>query len=344
MHSTRSVDQEDHDDVYRLIMAGWGSQVIRTLAALSIAEHLDRGALTARQIAERACSDNDMTYRILRAGVALGFLEYDAENATFSGTPRLEILHPDCVLTLKHYAQTAGGPAFWLPAMRMPETVTRGSNHVEEMLGGDVWDFFAGEEAEARTFREAMSDISTPLIREAVAVIGDLGGEFAVDVGGANGAFVGELLRCNTHLSGAVLDLPQAMAGVAETTRRLDLSERMTGIDGDFFHSVPRADRYLLKFILHDWSDDSCVKILSNIRRSMAPGARLFIVEMVIADPADPGTSLSAVLMDMVMLHAFTGQERDLVQFERLLDAADLVITTTTPLHRPYQLIEARAR
>src|ERR1700753_2793890 len=119
MHSTRSVDQQDHDDVYRLIMAGWGSQVIRTLASLSLAEHLDRGAMTASQIAERACSEPDMTYRILRAGVALGFLEYDPKAATFTGTPRLEILHSDSVLTLKHYAQAAGGPAFWLPAMRM---------------------------------------------------------------------------------------------------------------------------------------------------------------------------------------------------------------------------------
>jgi hypothetical protein len=76
----------------------------------------------------------------------------------------------------------------------------------------------------------------------------------------------------------------------------------------------------------------------------MKPGARLFIVEMVICDPADPATSLSAVLMDMVMLHAFTGQERDFFQFERLLDAADLAIIATTPLHRPYQLIEAQVR
>jgi hypothetical protein len=33
----------------------------------------------------------------------------------------------------------------------------------------------------------------------------------------------------------------------------------MTGIAGDFFDSVPAADLYLLKFVLHDWSDESCV-------------------------------------------------------------------------------------
>ena len=31
---------------------------------------------------------------------------------------------------------------------------------------------------------------------------------------------------------------------------------------GSFFASVPAADAYLLKSILHDWPDDRCVEIL----------------------------------------------------------------------------------
>lgn len=343
MKSTKPVTREDCDEVYRLIMAGFGAQVVRALAVLSIAEHLDGDSQTAQQIAERACTDPGMTFRLLRAGVALGFLEYDSETRAFTGTAKLEVLHRDCSYTLKHYARTAPGPAFWLPAMRLPETVRRGSNYAEEMLGGDVWDFFAKHEEEGRTFRTAMTDLSTPVIREAASVIGEVGGEFVVDIGGANGAFVGEFLQRNPHLNGAVLELPTAMAGVAETAHRLGCSDRMTGIAGDFLISVPAADLYLLKFILHDWDDDSCVKILSNICSSMKPGARLFIVEMVIADPADPATSMSAVLMDMGMLTAFTGQERDMIGFEALLSAADLTVVATTPLHRPYQLIEVQA-
>jgi hypothetical protein len=227
--------------------------------------------------------------------------------------------------------------------MRLTETVRRGSNYVEEMLGGDVWNFFAEHDDEARIFRSAMTDLSTPVIREAVAVIGDVDGEFVIDVGGANGAFVGQFLQRNSRLNGAVLDLSQAMAGVAETANLLGLSDRMTGIAGDFLDSVPAADLYLLKFILHDWNDESCIKILSTIRHSMKPGARLFIVEMVIADPGDPATSLSAVLMDITMLGAFTGKERDMLEFETLLREAELDVVAATPLHRPYRVIEAQA-
>jgi hypothetical protein len=36
-------------------------------------------------------------------------------------------------------------------------------------------------------------------------------------------------------------------------------------------------------------SDDSCIEILSNVRRAMNPGARVFIVEMMFADQGAPG-------------------------------------------------------
>lgn len=329
-----------HDEVYRLIMAGWGSQVLRTLANLSVAEHLDDGPLTAQQIAQRAGSDPDMTYRVLRAGVALGLLEYDNASQDFTRTRWLEILHEDSPFTLKHYAQAAIGPAFWLPALRLADTVRRGSNYVQETLGGDLWNYFADHDDEARIFREAMSDISTPVIREAVSLIDVACNGSVIDVGGANGAFVGELLQERQDLTGTVLDLPDAMPGIAYEAHRRKLSGRLSGTAGDFFVSVPAADVYLLKFVLHDWDDRSCITILTNIRRGMKPGARLFIIEMAFSDQA---TSISSALMDVAMLFSLHGRERDMYEYEKLLHAADLVIVQATPLHQPYYLIEVQS-
>lgn len=334
--------RDEHDGVYRLVMAGWATQVVRAFATLAIAEHLERGPLTAPQIAEQAGTDPALTYRVLRAGVALGFLHFDPTTTAFTGTSRLDILHPDNPLTLKHFAQAVPGPATWLPTVRLPDAVRRGRNYVEETLGSELWQYYADHDEEARVFRAAMSDVSLPLIREAVSIIGEVGGPFVLDVGGANGAFVGQLLLKNTHLNGGVLDLAQAMAGVAEAACQQGLGDRISGIAGDFLEHVPAADIYLLKFILHDWDDDSCRKILSNIRRSMKPNARLFVLEMVISDHVDAPISLSAVLMDVLMLNVFNGRERDLIEFETLLHDAGLAIVATTPLHHPYQLIEAQ--
>ncbi len=143
-----------------------------------------------------------------------------------------------------------------------------------------------------------MTNLSTPVIREAVTAMDTTGAHFVVDVGGADGAFIAALLQHNPALTGAVLDLAQVIPGVIEAAAAHGLQSRMTGIVGDFFDEVPAADVYLLKFVLHDWDDESCVRILSNIRAAMKPGARLFIVEMAITahhlhqrNPDGPGNA-----------------------------------------------------
>jgi hypothetical protein len=330
-------DREEHDNVYRLIMAGWGSQVVRTLAAFSIAEHLAAAPLTSAEIAERLSSDPDMTYRLLRAATAMGLLAYEPGTQLFSGTPTLDILHGESALSLKHYAQTVGSEAFWLPSLRLPDVVLQGRNYAEEVLGCTPFEYFAENQRDARIFSSAMTELSTPVIAEAVPALDVEDAQLVVDVGGADGAFVAAVLERHVHLHGIVLDLPQVMAGVADEADRRGLSDRMSGVAGDFFEHVPSADLYLLKFILHDWDDVSCHRILSNIRRAMTPKSRLVIIEMT----ADTGT-LEATLMDVAMMFAFTGQERDEPHFESLLTAAGLAISRTQRLHQPYVLIEAQ--
>ena len=332
--------RDDHDKVFQMIMAALASQAVRTLALMSVAEHLHGAALTAGQIAERESSDPALTYRLLRAGAALGFLEYHADTNQFTGTSLLDVLREDSPLSLKYYAQAAPGPAFWLTNMLMPETVRQGGTRVEDALGSSVFEYFAEHGDQAREFSAAMTNLSTPVIREAVTAMDTTGAQFVVDVGGADGAFIAALLQHNPALTGAVLDLAQVIPGVIEAAAAHGLQSRMTGIVGDFLREVPAADVYLLKFVLHDWDDESCVRILSNIRRAMEPGARLFIVEMAITATI----SISATLMDLGMLAAFTGQERDIPHFTSLLQSAGLEIGQAIELHRPYHLIQAHAQ
>jgi O-methyltransferase domain len=58
-------------------------------------------------------------------------------------------------------------------------------------------------------------------------------------------------------------------------------------INGDMFGSnqIPFADAYIMKMILHDWSDAECARILSNIYASFPEHARLFIAEHLVSGP-----------------------------------------------------------
>jgi hypothetical protein len=338
MTAPETAEQDHFSEVYHLIMAAWGSQAVRAVAALSVAEHLDDGPLSAEDVARRESADPAMTYRVLRAGAALGLLVHDTERGTFSPTPMLAVLHKDSPVSLKHYARAAIGPAFWLPAVLLPEAVAAGSPQAVQALGSTVFEYFGKNPAEARMFSAAMTDLSAPVIRDAAAVIEVGAAKTVLDVGGAYGAFVSELVRRNPGLTGSVLELAHVAATVGDEARERGLEGRITGVAGDFFESVPAADIYLLKHVLHDWDDESCHSILSNIRDAMRPGARLFVVEMLIGEG---GASAGAALMDMAMLFATTGQERELAQFDALLTAAGLRRTRAVSLRSPYYLIEA---
>ena len=102
----------------------------------------------------------------------------------------------------------------------------------------------------------------------------------------------------------------------------------------DFFESVPTgADAYLLRWILHDWSEPEAAAILASLRQAMKPTARLILVEHVIAEAVafDLGKWI-----DLQMLITVGGCERSEMEYRTLLSGAafDLqkVVATASPL------------
>uniref|UniRef100_A0A0R0IRY8 O-methyltransferase domain-containing protein n=1 Tax=Glycine max TaxID=3847 RepID=A0A0R0IRY8_SOYBN len=53
-------------------------------------------------------------------------------------------------------------------------------------------------------------------------------------------------------------------------------SNNLTFVGGDMFKSIPKADSILLKWILHNWFDKDCIKILKNCKEYMKPFKSLF--------------------------------------------------------------------
>jgi hypothetical protein len=115
----------------------------------------------------------------------------------------------------------------------------------------------------------------------------------------------------------------------------------METMGGDFFASVPAgADAYLMKYILHDWDDDRCVRILGLCREAMAPGGRVLVVENVI----EPGNQPSwGKLLDVNMLALLTGRERTKAEFRELLGRAGLQLRRVVPTASPISIVEATA-
>ena len=93
---------------------------------------------------------------------------------------------------------------------------------------------------------------------------------------------LGVLLFMRTRRSVALT--PAGLALLPEVRRLLaeaGLGARGTAVGGDFRRDpLPRgADLATLVRVLHDHNDDAVLDILSNLRRSLAPGATLLIAE-----------------------------------------------------------------
>jgi hypothetical protein len=97
---------------------------------------------------------------------------------------------------------------------------------------------------------------------------------------------------------------------------KLGVSDRCSYVSGDMFKQVPPADAYIMKMIIHDWNDDECVKILTNVHRASPKHARLFIVEHLIPGPEKPHFSK---LFDIHMMCVSSGRERTADEHSTLL-------------------------
>jgi hypothetical protein len=204
-----------------------------------------------------------------------------------------------------------------------------------------IFEYFERTPSEAAIFTKMMEETSELVKAEAVRLIDTRSVTTMVDVGGANGALLCGLAATNPHVEGVVYDLPHVVDSAIEHIREQGLSDRVSVVAGDFFQSVPPADLYLLKFILHDWEDEACVKILSNCAKSLLPNGRVIVVTLLLGAIGEPGFG---PLADMIMLAQTGGKERSVEEHEKLFARSGLKLSAVTPTQSPFSFRRSRRR
>jgi hypothetical protein len=304
-----------------MITSYWVTQILRATAELSLADHVAAGASTAEQIAKLESSDSGTTFRLLRAAASLGVFAYEGDGQ-FSVTSLGSLLRKGVPGSLREFALSQGGPLQWQPWGLFPEAVRRGKTQLHIALdmteGQDSFDYFAAHPDEAELFAASMSNATNMIVADVAAMVDLTGVSSAVDVGGADGALVLAMMQSSPSLRGIVLERPHAIDGSVRAAKAAGMADRFEAVGGDFFQEVPTADLYLLKMILHDWDDESCLAILRNCRASARAGARALVVESIIGKIGEPDF---AAIGDMNMLAVTFGQERSAEEFDKLFTA-----------------------
>jgi len=326
--------------MFGMITGFWVSQIIGVAARLNIAEHLRDGAKSAEELARVAGAEPSALYRVLRAAASLGVFQLGADDR-FSLTPLGETLRSGVPGSMREMAIMQTSKGHWLPWGKLEDAVRTGQAQAVATLGCELFEHYATSPEEAAAFSGAMGNLSALVASEVAAHVDTSGLTRAVDIGGAEGTLIAALLVKNPSLAGIVFDLPHVTATAEAKLAAQGLLGRCTVVAGDFFKSVPSADLYVLKQILHDWNDEQAATILRNCARSMTSRGRVAIVEMVIPDDR---SATPAQLMDVNMLAILPGRERTQAEYTALLADAGLRFERLVPTHSPFQILEATRR
>jgi O-methyltransferase/methyltransferase family protein len=322
----------------QILSGRWVSGAVTVAAQLGVADELAAGPRTAEDIATAVGAHGPSLRRLLRALASVGIFAEDGEHR-FANTPLSETLEtgPGSVRAL---AKMLGDRPIALAWADVFHSVTTGESAFEKVHGTTLFDYFARDPDFARTFSDAMTARSAGEAQAVHAVFDFSGVDTLVDVGGGHGMLLAGVLAKNHAQCGVLFDLPSVVAGAGPILDRAGVASRCEVVGGNFFERVPLgADGYLLKHILHDWDDETCVRILRNIHAAARPGSRLFVLEAVIEPGNAPQVGKLLDLQMLVVTHG--GRERTRGEWESLLRAGGYGLSRVVETPAMVSVIEA---
>jgi hypothetical protein len=320
-----------HAELIQMGAASWVSALVYAAAKVAIADHLSGGPKSAAEAAGTMHLHAPTLHRFMRTLAGLGILT-EQDDQRFALTPLGEALKTGAPGAARATLLSFCGPAFWRTWEHVRFSLETGKSAFNLTWGMPIFEYFGEHPDEAALFSEAMVGFhgSEP---PAVAQAYDFSPfETVVDVGGATGNLLAEILRHYTGPRGILFDRPHVVEGAPTLLEARGVQGRVTIEAGDFFESVPGgADCYVLSHIIHDWNDSQCARILGHCRKGINPDGRLLIVETVLPAGDTPHVGK---LMDMVMLVFPGGQERTEAEFAALLESSafrlDRVVSTAS--------------
>ena len=315
------------------------SKAINVAAKLNIADLLDaEGPMNCSELAKKIGVHEESLSRLMRALASIGIFSID-QNAKYSLTPLADCLKANSPVSVKSMAISVGG-AFYKAYDELLFSVQTGDGGFKKALGKPVFEYLTDNPEEGKIFDQMMTDIHGGETAPMVDTYDFSVFNTIVDIGGGNGDLISAVLKKNPKVKGILFDLPEVVGRSQSNISARGLDERCKLESGSFFESVSTGgDAYIMRHILHDWSDDDAVTILNNCRKAMNPGAKILVVEAVIQDGNEPSPFK---LLDLSML-LIGGKERTNKQFEVIFSRAGLKLNRIVSFQHDLSVVEGMA-
>eukprot|EP00253_Pinus_taeda_P009320 PITA_09320 len=304
-----------------------------------IAREGPRATLSLNEIVARLPTESPdaaCLFRIMRVLVAKGVFRATVVKGADAGacetryglTPTSKWLVKERELSMVPMVLMQSDERTMAPWHRFNECVLDGGVAFERANGADIWAYASAHPDFNHLFNNAMACNARIVMKALLSKYRGFDGLTSlVDIGGGTGTAIAEIVRAYPSIKGINYDLPHVVA----TAPHLLGVEHM---GGDMFETVPSADAIFMKWIMHDWGDEDCIKILKSCRKAIPETGKLIIVDVVALDSnhisgdnnnggekeklvLDPNLVL---VFDLVMVaHCAGGKERTEEEWKKIL-------------------------
>jgi hypothetical protein len=320
----------DRDRLLRMLLGFCDSKVLAVACELRLADQLAGGPRSAAELAGAVQADLPSLRRLLHTLACLGLLA-EAGPDRYALAPLGEVLRSDVPGSVRELATMICGEAAWRTFGALDHSIRTGETAFRHVFGMGPFEYYHSEPELLRNFNAAMSD-HTGFMAPYIAT----GFDFSrfrtlVDVGGGDGTMLAELLRTYPELTARMVETEAGGSAAAAKLAAAGVADRAEVVVGDFFRAVPAgADAYLVKSVLHDWSDDECRQILANCRAAGRPDSTVLVVEPLMPDRAGPEAA-GVAMSDLNMLVNTGGRERSEADFAAVMAAAGFRLSYVSP-------------
>ncbi len=322
----------------RMIASAALSRAIGTVAELGVADHIDMGTpQKIETLAQQTKSDERSLYRLLR--FLSGYEVFrETGNREFDHTALSAALRTDAESSFRPAAQMfhflfAGWDG-------LHHAVKTGGLSFEKVYGQPMFEYIGTHMELAPVFDAGMTSFHGHETDAMLDAYDFSGIEVLADIGGGNGSLITAVLRRCPQLKGIHFDLDHVSGRARAALNASGVAERCSLHAGSFFDHVPSgADAYLMRHIIHDWTDEQSVQILSNIRKVIPAHGRVLLVEFAVAAANQSSLGKDA---DMIMLAFPGGMERTSEEYSGLFEKSGFRLANVVPTRCAVSVFEGR--
>lgn len=307
------------------------SRAIHSVARLGIANYMStQTPINSSELAQQTSTKADLLERLL--DFLCAYQLFKKKDGGYLLTELSAPLRDDDPHSLRAVLSMVD-EYWWQAFSQMEQSIRTGAPAFNIQHHDDFFDFLQKDPLRQANFDRGMAKLSTlddPKISQAYDF-----SQFKVlvDMGGGLGGLCQQIHNMHPSVALILFDTPQ----VIRQFRAADENGSIVAVAGDFLKTIPKADAYIFKGVLHDFDDQLMVDILTNCRKQMPDHARLLIAEQVMPDDNQPHPNKT---MDIVMMTLLGGRQRHLSEWQTCIQDCGYAFKNAYPTDSLFMLME----